>query len=304
MSLPICLPCIGLGCDNPTDLATGIDSSLYSALDYSFIVQCPPLCYCPPNLFPQTISILASTIPPVIPPILEPGEQIILRLQGCSALITRTLPAGSSQTAIAAAAQSMQAEWAGQQALCDALLVPGVNCNTGTSISVCNDGQSICCPGGGLKIIPAGSVCQTLNTTGLTQDQINASITAIKANLNAQSIDLICPAWHVSCSITETKLAAGSTITLNGHNLSLTDTFDSSSFQIRDNGGSFFNSLQPTIAPNSTVVLQSIQGPQTPFAFTIWFKGFIIFTDPNGNGGLSRQVDVFVNCGPPPPPPC
>lgn len=304
MATAICRPCIGLGCDNAQDLAAGIDSAIFSSLDYSFIVQCPQGCYCPPGLFPQTISILASTIPPVIPPIIEPGDSIVLRLQGCLSLITTTLPAGSSQAAIIAAAQSMQAQWAGQQAQCIAISTQGVNCNTGTSISVCNDGQSICCPGGGLKIIAAGTVCQTLNTTGLTQSQINAAVTAIKANLNAQSIDLICPAWHVACSITETHLAAGSTITLMGHNQSPTDTFDSSTFQIRDNGGTFFNSLQPTIAPNGNVVLQSIQGPQTPFAFTIWFKGFVIFTDPNGNGGLSRQVDVFVGCGPPTPPPC
>lgn len=304
MSTPICRPCLALPCDNPPDLATGIDGALYSALDYSFIVQCPPLCYCPPNLFPQTISILSSTIPPVVPPILEPGEQIILRLQGCSALITRTLPAGSSQSAIAAAAQSMQAEWAGQQALCLAQQVPGVNCNTGTSISVCSDAQTICCPGFGLVTIPANQVCQTLNTTGLTQSQINSAIAAIKASLNAQAIDFLCPQFKTFCNITETPLAAGSTITLNGHNLSLTNSFDSHTFAIRTNNGTFFFSIQPTIPANSTIVLQSIQGPDTPNPFTIWYNGYQIFSDPHGNGGLSRQVDVFVNCGPPTPPPC
>jgi hypothetical protein len=303
MSVPLCLPCLGINCDNPPDLASGIDGALYSQLDYSFTVQCPPFCFCPPGLFPQTISILASTIPPVIPPIPEPGAPIILRLQGCTALITRTLDSTATQADIIAAAQSMQAEWAGQQALCNALLVQGVNCNTGSgSISVCNDGQTICCPGFGPVTIAAGVRCQDLNITGLTQDQINSAIAAIKASLNALAIDGVCPFFKVGCSITETFLSAGSTVTLVGHNQSATLTFDSSTFQIRDNNGSFFNSLHATIAPNTSLVLQSIQGPFTAQPFTIWYNGYIIFTDPNGNGGLSRQVDVFVECVPPAPP--
>lgn len=187
MATSICLPCIGLGCDNPSDLAAGIDGALYSALDYSFIVECPTGCFCPPGLFPQTITILASTIPPVIPPIFD-GSQIILRLQGCTSLITRTLSTDSSQAEIAAAAQSMQAEWAGQQALCNALLIPGVNCNNGGTdfVMVCNDDQSFTCsaPAGQVDV-PAGTFCQKLVTTGLTAAQIAAATAAIKANLNS-----------------------------------------------------------------------------------------------------------------------
>lgn len=190
----ICLPCIGIGCDNPADLAAGIDSAIYSSQDFSFIVDCPTGCFCPPGLFPRTITILASTILPVIPPILEPGAPIILRLQGCTSLITRTLLASSSQADIVAAAQSMQAEWAGQQALCIAALVPGVNCNTGTSISVCNDAQTGWCG----EVTPAGTFCQTLNTTGLTASQIFAATAAVKANLNQLGAQrncsgLLCP---------------------------------------------------------------------------------------------------------------
>src|SRR5882672_11554318 len=127
MAIEICRPCLALPCINPNDLSAGIDGAIYSALDFSFVLGCPPTCFCPPGLFPRTISILSSTIPPVVPPILEPGTPIILRLQGCNSLITRTLDSTSTQAEIVAAAQSMQAEWAGQQALCNALLVPGVN---------------------------------------------------------------------------------------------------------------------------------------------------------------------------------
>ena len=203
MSTTICRPCVGLPCDNPPDLAAGIDGAIYSALDYSFVVQCPQGCFCPPDLFPQTISILASTIPPVIPPIIEPGIPIILRLQGCSALITRTLDAGSTQDQINAAAQSMQAEWAGQQALCIALSTPGVNCNTGDSISICNDAQDFVCYTGTPIHVNAGIFCQTLVTTGLTAEQIAAQSAVIKTNLNtlAKDSNSDCPFAHQFCAI-------------------------------------------------------------------------------------------------------
>lgn len=300
----ICRPCVGLPCDNPNDLAAGIDGAIYSALDFSFEVFCPEKCYCPPSLFPRTISILSSTIPPVIPPINEPGTPIILRLQGCASLITRTLDSTATHAEIVVAAQSMQAEWAGQQALCNALLVPGVNCNTGSgSISVCNDGQTICCPGFGPVTIAANQFCQDLNITGLNQGQIDAATAVLKANLNAQSIDVICPAFKIACSIVETNLAppGGGTINLLGHNLSATVTFDSSTMSIRDNNGTFFFSLHPTIPPLTTFVLQSVLGPFTNQAFSIWYQGVRIFNDPNPAAGHDRQVDVFVGCGFAPP---
>src|SRR6267142_461104 len=220
MSTTICRPCIALPCDNPDDLAAGIDGAIYSALDFSFLVSCPNGCYCPPSLFPRTISILSSTIPPVIPPINEPGTPIILRLQGCTSLITRTLDSTATQAQIVAAAQSMQAEWAGQQALCNALLVPGVNCNTGSgSISVCNDAQDICCPGFGPVHVAANLFCQSLNITGLNQGQIDAAIAVIKANLNAQAIGQICPAFNTFCSIVETHtIPGGANVDIKVHN--------------------------------------------------------------------------------------
>lgn len=200
--MAICRPCIGLTpCIDPSDLATGIDGALYSSLDFSFVVQCPPQCFCPSGLFPQTISILASTIPPVIPPINEPGAPIILRLQGCTSLITRTLSAGSSQSEIAAAAQSMQAEWAGQQALCNALLIPGVNCNTGRTIDVCNDAQTFVCYNGQQFTTAAGTFCKNnVSVDGLTQTQIDALIASIKVNLNSMAKDQFCPAHEVVCT--------------------------------------------------------------------------------------------------------
>jgi len=203
--MAICLPCIGLDCVQVDDLAAGIDSALYSQLDYSFIIDCPPKCYCPPGLFPQTISILASVIPPIVPPIVEPGFPIILRLQGCTSLITRTLPETATQTELATAAQSMQAEWAGQQALCNALETPGVNCSgSGAStLKVCNDEQIGWCG----DVTPECTYSQTLVTSGMTQSQIDAAVALIKNNLNIIAQQTNCGGWL--CPITLVRTSTG-----------------------------------------------------------------------------------------------
>jgi hypothetical protein len=288
----ICHPCIALPCVNTPDLASGIDGAIYSALDYSFIVQCPTNCYCPPGLFPQTISILASTIPPVVPPIPEPGAPIILHLQGCTALITRTLDSTATQAQIIAAAQSMQAEWAGQQALCNAMTLPGVNCLPGANdfINVCNDASTQPCSTGPVSI-PAGVRCTTLQTLGLTQAQIDAAVALIKASLNQQEYSLRCPYF---CPIAETFFGGGNTTTVMVHNVGATN-FDSSSFQLCDStGAGCFNSVVPLIAPgvNANVISAS------PFTIscTVKFQGRIIFSDGPNLSGLNRFFNIVANC--------
>jgi len=296
MSVPICRPCIALPCDNPPDLAAGIDAALYSQLDYSFIVQCPEHCYCPPGLFPQTISILASTIPPVIPPILEPGDQIILRLQGCSALITRTLSSNATQAEINAAAQSMQAEWAGQQALCNALVVPGVNCNTGSgTISVCNDEITFVCPYTGNTIVtPAGTVCESLNITGLNQGQIDAAVALLKANLNNIAQNQFCPYLLSFCGPTITTFPGGiQNVNILAHNVGPSN-FDTSSFQLFADAGFFIgNSVTPVVAPGATGVLISVFPVALPF--NVRFKGTIVY---HGDSTFQSVTVTFVVCNP------
>jgi hypothetical protein len=302
MTTPICNPCLGIPCDNPPDLASGIDGAIYSALDYSFIVQCPPLCFCPAGVFPQTISILASTIHPVIPPIPETGLPIILRLQGCSALITRTLPFGSTQATIAAAAQSMQAEWAGQQALCNALLVPGVSCLAPASfVDVCNDAQNFVCPYNGLTVSnPAGLYCQRLSTIGLTPSQITTQIAAIKANLNnlAQTIGN-CQFIHVVCSVVESfnGIPGGDVINLFCNNVGNT-AFDSSGFQVcHPDGTGCSNSLHASTPPNTQILIQSVSSAFfATNGFSIKFNGFFLLVD-NNSSTIDRQVVVTVGCG-------
>jgi hypothetical protein len=287
----ICRPCVGLPCVNPDDLASGIDGAFYSALDFSFIVQCPEHCFCPDGLFPQTISILASTIPPVVPPIDEPGTPIILRLQGCSAIITRTLTAGSSQTVIAAAAQSMQAEWAGQQALCLALQVPGVNCDTGTSISVCNDAQTGWCG----DVVAAGTICQNLNTTGLTQTQIDAATATIKANLNQQATARNCAGLR--CAWTYQRTAGNpvqSVLEVLATNLGATTVDLTGLLFCYDNGGGTIcqGTTFPTIAPFTGPTQELLITSPLPLNWDLYNYGVLI---QHGNTPLGfRDTFTFI----------
>lgn len=294
MATSICLPCIGLGCDNPDDLAAGIDGAIYSTLDYSFIVQCPTGCQCEAGLFPRTISILASTIPPVIPPISEPGNQIVLRLQGCSALITRTLSTGSTQAEIAAAAQSMQAEWAGQQALCIAAALPGVNCTQNDSISVCNDAQIFSCaaPAGNVNV-PAGTYCQQLVTTGLTQAQIDQQVAIIKANLNGNARNRDCSGIVCSLQVVYTGLPGstdiGFDVTNNG-----TTPFDSTQLCIVLQGpgfGTFCGAAQ--VAPGGGHYAFDVS-PAAPDQFKLTYNGITLFQQP---GVIPSQTTVFLVVG-------
>lgn len=293
----ICRPCLALPCDAPDVLASGIDTALYSSLDFSFIEDCPTGCICQPGLFPRTISILASTIPPVIPPILEPGEQIILRLQGCSSLITRTLVAGSTQAQIAAAAQSMQAEWAGQQALCIAQTLPGVNCNPANVqfIKVCNDAQTGWCG----DVISAGTVCQTLQTAGLTQAQIDSAIAAMKPNLNQLALYRACNGWL--CPITETMAPVGGSneIHIFVNNISSTESFDSTGILLCLTGKTDCNvfHFNPSVPPMSNLeVTGGLSALYAVSGFEVYYNGTLIFVDLNTAPTGRRDVTLQVGC--------
>lgn len=278
--MAICRICNPIPCDNPPDLAAGIDSAIYSALDYSFEVTCPENCYCPPGLFPRVISILSSVIPPVIPPINEPGAPIILRLQGCSALITRTLDSTATQTQIVAAAQSMMAEWAGQQALCNALLVPGVNCNTGsTFIDVCNDPQNfICAAPAGTVAVPACAFTERLNTTGLTQAQIDAAVAQIKANLNNQAQNQNCLKAVCFVNVVYSGLPGSQDIKYDVTNNNVITPVDATQLCIVLTGpgsGTFCGAI--TVAPGGGHYVFDIL-PAFPNTFKITYQGRIVFT--------------------------
>lgn len=176
-----CTPCPAIICIPPDDLGSGgADSALYAVNQLAFEVTCPAGCYCPPGLFPRVIIYLPSQIPPVIP---SGGgsSPYILRLQGCSAEISRTLAGDATHDQLVAAASSIQAEWGGQQALCDAAKLPGIVC-----AAFFNDLQTFSCPGGGTMagngILPSFTVVDkgpggiiTLFITNDSNDPIQGS---------------------------------------------------------------------------------------------------------------------------------
>ena len=189
----------------------------------------------------------------------------------------------------------MQAEWAGQQALCNAAALPGVNCNTGNSIQVCNDVQTFFCGSSGGNItIPAGTSCQTLITTGLTQAQIDAATLVIKANLNAQVIAAFC---GYLCPISLSFQGAGGTqVTVDVHNVGAV-VFDSSTFQMCHlDGSNCFNSVQPTVNPGATVTVISVASAFFQAnGFQVRYKGGVIFAIAGGSG-FDRLVTVVAGC--------
>jgi hypothetical protein len=195
----------------------------------------------------------------------------------------------------------MQAEWAGQQAICIARMVPGVNCTSHQFITICNDPNSFfCATTGGTVVIPACAFTQQLNVFGLTQTQIDAATAIIKANLNQQATDSFCPFFGVACSINETNGAAGGEIDIFVQNVATLTSFDSSTLQCcKLDGSNCTNSVQPTVAPLTTLNCISFQGPNSILPFIIKYKGVTIFTDPNNNSGFNRNVTIGVNCGKP-----
>jgi hypothetical protein len=145
--------CKTLICENPGDLSVGANGdALYAQNQLTFLQGLPPGCSAPPGLFPKVFVYLPDQIPPVVP-IGGSGSPFILRLQGCISEISRELPSTATQAQIRAAVDAIQAEWGGQQALCDARNTPGINC---TPVFF-NDEQTIGC---GLGF--------TLNFRGLT----------------------------------------------------------------------------------------------------------------------------------------
>ena len=108
-----CVPCCAMDVEVPNDFDYGYQ--LYATQAYSFVLDCPSDLFCPPGYFPVTVTIPPTQIPPVIVP---PGATV-LTMQGCSSLITASIPAGANSTQIAAIVAGMQQQWAYQQAWCN-----------------------------------------------------------------------------------------------------------------------------------------------------------------------------------------
>ncbi len=140
-----CFPCKALVCQTPDDLSYGAASTaIYARNQLSFLITSLPGCYAPPGVLPHVFVYLIDQIPPIFPSGGE-GTPIVLRLQGCSSEIVRTVAADATEAEIEAAALAVHTEWGQQQAQCDATSLPGVRCNI-----FFNRAMSFRCPEGSI----------------------------------------------------------------------------------------------------------------------------------------------------------
>jgi hypothetical protein len=156
-----CIPCKALVCQVPDDLSYGSASSaIYARNQLSFLITGVAGCFAPAGIFPHVFTYLIDPIPPIIPSG-GAGTPIVLRLQGCTSEIVRTVAADATQEVIEAAAAEVQSAWGQQQAACDARLLPGVRCGI-----FFNQAISFRCPGGYslqfFGVAPSVTVVETL----------------------------------------------------------------------------------------------------------------------------------------------
>lgn len=188
MSSP-CLACApALICSDPADLApTG---GYYATQDYIEVVNCPPGYKCQFGSARRTIIHKVGI--PKVPRI--PGTTT-LTLKGCLYVITRTLALDATQAEFEAAAASMQAEWAAQQAQCQPPNTPDNpyppptprNPNRPVCVNVENTVQSYTanCPN------PGCGPPVTRSTAAGTYQQLECNptlVAAVQAALNAQAL--------------------------------------------------------------------------------------------------------------------
>ncbi len=189
-----CQACCPVDLLIPNDFDYG--TLVYATQGFSFVIDCPVGYYCKPGLFPVTVTIPKSEIPPVnVPPnIGNTGGTIILR--GCSGFITGIVTRGSGAGGIAVAIGSMQHGWALMQARCNVIagLIP---LPAGLAVEVGNDQEcfstsSSTCPGGQVQeavitsCIPPDTF--TIELTAPSTEQVQAAKAALnnKAALQAQ----------------------------------------------------------------------------------------------------------------------
>lgn len=113
----LCSQISGVGPVTDVTIYSLQDSILFNGVPLSFLVTCPAGYYCPPGSFPRVITYPPGTF--VIPQPLTGGFPIVLQLQGCQTLVSRTLAADATADEIQAAANEIILEVGEQQAECD-----------------------------------------------------------------------------------------------------------------------------------------------------------------------------------------
>ena len=96
------------------------DALYFNGTTLSFLVNCPAGYACAPGTFPKLFSYPPGTFSIPKPPTSN-GFPIVISMQGCSSLVSRTLPAGASQADQDLAALQVLNSVAQQQSECDAV---------------------------------------------------------------------------------------------------------------------------------------------------------------------------------------
>jgi hypothetical protein len=112
-----CADISGVGPQADVTLYNLQDRLFFNGVPLSFILTCQPGYVCPPGLFPRVVTYPPGTFVIPFPP--TGGFPIVLQLQGCESLVTRTLDADATADEIAAAANEIILEVAAQEAVCE-----------------------------------------------------------------------------------------------------------------------------------------------------------------------------------------
>jgi hypothetical protein len=129
----LCSQISGVGPTTDVAIYNPQDGLLFNGVPLSFLVTCPEGYYCPPGSFPRVITYPPGTF--VIPEPTAGGFPIVLQLQGCQSLVSRTLAADATEAEIQAAANEIILEVGQQQAECDSQPPAGQELPTNITLS-------------------------------------------------------------------------------------------------------------------------------------------------------------------------
>ena len=190
-----CSTCQAARCQTPEDLSAYSfqSSAFFTSPQFGFVLNCPPGYYCPWKN--RTIIIPVGGLPPIYVPNNPVGP---ITVKCCNRNITASIPAGASQTQIAAIVSNLYASCARIEANCINTRTgppgfgPPVLIPAGITIEVGNDEQcfttdSSTCPAGEVQK-EAVTICVPENT--FTQGLFAPSpqtVATVKAQLNAEA---------------------------------------------------------------------------------------------------------------------
>lgn len=207
-----CQACANFDIVTP-DVFSAQSEVIYPTVALIEVVNCPPGYSCQPGQWPVVITITPDRLPPIVIP---SGGTVAIN--GCSGPIVATKSQFQNNLQFA---QSIWAQWAAQQAGCDAISQTGVTPIAGTCQLIGNDALTVTCTVQGTPTqVPANTYTQLVCDPN--------QYAAVKSMLNAYAQFNVCPIGNAAISGTMTcPTAAG---------ISATDTIPADTFTSSNNG--------------------------------------------------------------------